>query len=81
MVETSYENNTVRSSSLEINMGAPQGFILGPFLFILYVDDLQDNLTNDANCTLYTDDTSLIISDKNDILELGDNKVVKNASD
>ncbi len=36
----------------------PQGSVLGPFLFVLYVNDLTDNLTIDH--LLYADDVKLI---------------------
>ena len=37
--------------------GAPQGFILGPLLFSIYINDLTDALS--SNTKLFADDTSL----------------------
>ena len=42
----------------EINSGVPQGSILGPLLFLIFVNDLVDDLACDA--FLFADDTSLL---------------------
>ena len=40
-----------------VNAGAPGGFILGPTLFLLYVNDLPNDVVCDI--VIYADDTTL----------------------
>jgi hypothetical protein len=42
--------------------GVPQGSILGPLLFLLYVNHLAKAISDISNSVLYADDTSLIIT-------------------
>ena len=51
-----------KSSPETVQIGVPQGSILGPLLFTLYID-LPDYLEH-CDVTLYADDTVLFISDK-----------------
>ena len=49
------------SSQRTINIGIPQGSIIGPILFLLYVNDLP-NITSKFLSILYADDTTLLSS-------------------
>ena len=51
-----------RSSLFPIRAGVPQGRILGPLLFLLYVNDLEDNLPQAVKLAVYSDDTTIYIN-------------------
>ena len=57
-----------RSKTGMLSFGVPQGSILGPIIFNLYSNDLQDTLNSDA--LQYADDTTTYVSAKPKDLEL-----------
>ena len=53
-------NETEKSKTLEITWGVSQGSILGPLLFLLYVNDLNQASTL-LESIMVADDTNLFI--------------------
>ena len=51
------------SSPSKISCGVPQGSILGPLLFLIYVNDLA-NLSSDLFFIIFADDTNAFCSGK-----------------
>ena len=65
--------NGYTSSFLPINQGLPQGTIIGPLLFLLFIDDISLYIQN-SNIDIYADDGSLTSCSKwNDISQVNNN--------
>jgi hypothetical protein len=56
-------NQQVISDSNYVTCGVPQGSILGPLLFLLYINDLP-SISNKLEFILFADDTTITISHK-----------------
>ena len=61
------------SESISVVSGVPQGSVLGPLLFLIYIDDVTDSaLSPDSKISLYADDMLLFktITSTGDYVEL-----------
>ena len=71
-----YKNSS--SDTLNVNIGIPQGSILGPFLFILYINDLH-NVSDKLTLLQFADDSSFFVSGRSlpELFNVLQNEIVK----
>jgi hypothetical protein len=55
----------ITSNWSKIKHGVPQGSVLGPLLFLLYIKDFPSAINKLSMPILFADDTSLVITDRN----------------
>ena len=65
------------SNSCSLSCGVPQKTILGPLLFLLYINDLPNFLSN-CEPKMYADDTHLTFAGDNDNIQLHLNQDLEN---
>ena len=77
----------VLSNVQNINFGVPQGFILRPLLFLIYVNDSSQYIIIKEKTIMFADDTDLFFTKKccnsafkiaNQELKLVDNRLLSN---
>ena len=47
------------SDTVSVNSGVPQGSILGPLLFVLFINDIYEQISPGTSIALYVDDTKI----------------------
>ena len=56
-------NDTESDPSL-VTCGIPQGSILGPLLFLCYINDMELSISSESKLLLYADDSAILYSNK-----------------
>ena len=57
--------NKTTSDILSVKIGVPQGSVLGPLFFLIYVNDMMSAVVDSASIIQYADDTTLYCSKSN----------------
>ena len=60
------------SGSLHVLSGVPQGSVLGPLLFITYINQVTDVISQASKLNMFADDMALyrVITSSNDYVDL-----------
>ena len=56
--------NNVKSDTECILFGVPQGYVLGPLLFLLYINDIVNSASH-SEFVIFADDTNIFVSAEN----------------
>ena len=62
-------SNKTESSWKPVVSGVPQGSVLGPVLFLIYINDLPDHIK--SSCKIFADDTK-VYSKVESLVEIAD---------
>jgi len=59
--------NIITSAWSKVKQGVPQGSVLGPLLFLIYINDLPKFVNGKSLPILFADDTSILVSHSNPV--------------
>jgi hypothetical protein len=66
-LKVNLSGQSLNSNWSKIKPGVPQGSVLGPLLFLLYINDFPTATNKLSTPILFADDTSLVVRDSNSI--------------
>jgi hypothetical protein len=82
LINNSCSNITTFSEWGKIKLGVPQGSILGPVFFSIYINDLSNVIADPLKLILFADDTSIIITNPSPSkVKEDNNNIIDNIND
>ena len=67
--------NEIETDKLTVQTGVPQGSVLGPFLFLIYINDLPDSCEK-AEVAMFADDTTLKSNQEKELIHFLAKKLI-----